>query len=461
MSPRTRVDLARLLATALLAASLGAPAGALPRTGAEPRFHIQAIEVRGAKHVSPAIIASESLLEAGQVYTESELGEAVDRIRRLPFILDVGFALGKGSERGTYVLLVDVRETRRFFYLIDLKQAWFGVPLAFESGDELGTNLTNTATAGARLFLGRYGMLFAAAGTEGARFGFTRYNLFRSNAVLSLGVSSDTCCPTAVAPLGLDPAYSAWIDGEGAKSAAVSLGVPLGARQSVRGSLALRESQRGFRRPVLGRLVRDETVDGEPVLGDRVEDDFIDFRDRREQELRLTWQYDTTDDPVFPSTGTALAVALDYRTLDAELAPARGSTVETSSELLRLSVLGERHWPFARRHSFAAGLTLAVGRGRFDNLPVAGDVVAGDLTSWALTATIRHSARLVEPKRAHRFREVYWQNVLEYSVDSTSPQIVAALRPLEVATVSSALVFRNDWGIVRFGLRWIDVGEVL
>lgn len=453
MSRWNRPPSLRFISTALLAAALAGPAAALLPTGAEPRFHIQAIEVRGAKHVSPAIVASESLLEAGQVYTESELRDAVDRIRRLPFLLDVGFALGKGSERGSYVLVVDVHETRRFFFALDLAQTWLGEPLAIESEGALDDNLTSTATAGARLFLGRYGMLFAAAGNEGARLGFTRYNLFRKNVVLSLGLSAETCCATAIAPLGLDPVLSSWIDEEGAESATVSLGVPLGAHQSVAGSLAVRESKRGFRRPALGR----------PGAGD----DLLDFRDRREEEVRLTWSYDTTDDPVVPAEGTTLAVSVGVRTLAADLAPAAGAAAEMSSEQLRLSVLGQRHWPFARRHSFAAGLSLAVGRGEVENLPVsARELVNDSLASWELTATIRHSLRLNEAKRARRLHDVVWQNVLEYSVESTSPGLISSYGVLdygvlEVAAFSSAVIIRNDWGVFRFGIRVIDMGNVL
>lgn len=449
MDRRTHSFSGRIL-TAALSALLGAPAaGALLPTGAEPRFHIQAIEVRGAKNVSSAIVASESLLEAGQVYTESELRDAVDRIRRLPFILDVGFGLGKGRQRGTYVLLVDVEETRPLFYELSLGRTWFGEPVAFESNGVLDDNLAKSIlTAGARLSVGPYGLLFAAVGNEGARLGFERYNLLGMNAVLSLGLASETCCPASVAPLGLDPALSSWIDEAGATSATVSLGVPLGAHQSVRGSLAVRRTERGLRRPVLGELEAG---------------DLFDVKDRREQEIRLAWNYDTTDDPVFPFEGTNLGVSLDFRTLEADLsspAVAGASPTEMSSELVRLSVLGRRHWPFGRRQAFAAGLSVAVGRGHVENLPVAaGALVEDKLSSWELTATIRHSLNLVEAKRARRFRELYWQNTLEYSVDDTS--LGLGYRPVEVASFSSAIVFRNDWGVVRFGLSFIDVGDVL
>jgi len=80
-----------------------------PAAYAEPRFYLQAIEVRGTRHVSSGVVVAASLLETGQVYTESELRDAVRRVDRLPFVLAADLALERGRERGTYVLVLDVR----------------------------------------------------------------------------------------------------------------------------------------------------------------------------------------------------------------------------------------------------------------------------------------------------------------------------------------------------------------
>lgn len=78
-------------------------------------FLIERIEVRGARFGSPAVVEKESLLTAGTRYSETNLKEAMRRINRLPFVLDSSFALEKGSERGAYVLVVTIVETKPLF----------------------------------------------------------------------------------------------------------------------------------------------------------------------------------------------------------------------------------------------------------------------------------------------------------------------------------------------------------
>lgn len=424
--------LIRLFIAVLLCASSGAAA-----SYAEPRFHLQAIEVRGVRHVSSGVVIAASLLEAGRVYTESELRDAARRVDRLPFVLAADLALERGRERGTYVLVLDVREARRFFFEAGLVASDFDEPLALDDDGPAGGNLALTATVGARAFLGRHGVLFAAADDEGVQAGFSHYRLFGSRLFLSLGLAERLCCATEVPPLGLDPAFSAWIDEGGARNASLTLGVPLGADQALRASFSMGTGDHGFRRPVLGAV-------GETPF---------DYRHRTQRAVRLAWLSDTTDDPLFPATGTSLVVALDARSLEADLA-----TAELRADLVRLSVLGRRHWPVARRHAFAAGLTLAAGRSEVENLP---DLAAGAFDVWEAGATIRHSMRLQESKTAPAFRQVYWVNELRVSVQDTSPGFGRAYDSLEVAVLSSGVVWRSEWGIVRIGVRLVDVGDVL
>ncbi len=135
-----------------------------------------------------------------------------------------------------------------------------------------------------------------------------------------------------------------------------------------------------------------------------------------------------------------------------------------SSELVRLSVLGRRHWPFADNHSFAAGLSVAAGRAEIDNVPLEvsalRQLVDETLDTWELAATIRHTMSLHEAKKARGFRQLYWRNHLEYSWGGTSPDFDLPFNALEVVTFSSELVYRSAWGIVSFGIRLIELGDV-
>ena len=105
MSSITRAVLVLILiATFVAAAPLFAQDGATT-----PNFFIEKIEVR------------ETRLREGEEYSEAELRDASARLMRLPFLLSAEFSLEKGSERGRYVLVVTINETKPFFYALDLR----------------------------------------------------------------------------------------------------------------------------------------------------------------------------------------------------------------------------------------------------------------------------------------------------------------------------------------------------
>ena len=140
-----------------------------------PRFFIETIAVEGAGQASSGIVVSESLLEEGRGYNEAELREAVYRVNRLPFVVEAAFTLGKGSERGRYRLLITVEEVETFFFGADLIYRDFGGSLA--AGPAIDDALTDSITAGARLFAGQ-GIVFAAVGDgEDLQAGYARYRL--------------------------------------------------------------------------------------------------------------------------------------------------------------------------------------------------------------------------------------------------------------------------------------------
>jgi hypothetical protein len=161
--------------------------------GEEPaRFLVERIDVRNLVHASPDVIKSESRLREGESYSESELREANNRIKRLPFLLDAAFSLERGSVRDAYVLVITVTETRPFFYLFDF------VP-AIKRGESL-TSIDNDALAGVRWFAGRSGVFHIASIAHqddrpfepsyvAVQGGYTRYGLLNDRAFATLTVS--------------------------------------------------------------------------------------------------------------------------------------------------------------------------------------------------------------------------------------------------------------------------------
>jgi hypothetical protein len=159
----------------------------------QPKFFIERITVRNLQHASPEVIVAESRLTEQHAYTEDELREASDRIRRLPFVLDASFALQKGSERERYVLEISVSETKPFFYLSD------GVLFKSEKTRVL-IDKTNNAVVGARFFAGRRGAFHVGVLVRDPQrpyinsysvlqAGYTHYDVLGTRAFVTVGVN--------------------------------------------------------------------------------------------------------------------------------------------------------------------------------------------------------------------------------------------------------------------------------
>src|SRR5690349_10294787 len=166
-SPMTRtllLTLAVFLAAAPLAAQDAVP----------PRFFIERIEVREARRVSKDVVIAESRLREGQEYSEADLRDASARLGRLPFLLSAEFALEKGAERGRYVLVITINETKPFFFALDgrtfLTRDNHVEP---DYNDRIGSD-DHFATLGFRWFVGRRGALHTALVTSDYNHNFAR-----------------------------------------------------------------------------------------------------------------------------------------------------------------------------------------------------------------------------------------------------------------------------------------------
>jgi hypothetical protein len=146
----------RALLSALVALLIAVPALAQQAT-----FFIERIEVRKARRVSTSLIISETLLREGSEVTEEQLAAASARLTRLPFLLSAEFALEKGSDRGRHVLVINVEETKPFFFLVDTRPVLREDrgPSRFEYSDDDFGSESKDAALGFRWFVGRRGIL--------------------------------------------------------------------------------------------------------------------------------------------------------------------------------------------------------------------------------------------------------------------------------------------------------------
>lgn len=451
--------------------------GAVPAHAGEltapATFFIESIEIEGARHASPELVEAESWLVAGKTYSEPDLRQAVFRIQRLPFVLSADFVLAKGSQRGRYRLVIRVEEIRRWFFGEDATYTRFTNSVAFDSLFGQNHSLTPGGQAGIRLFLGKYNMVFGSISNRGGlQAGYTRYNLFDRSASLSLGLTHQTCCPIRVFPLGLDPTFSSWRNEGDLKEARLTFGLPLKRRFSLQLQATETHSEHGERRDLLSPV----STPGFPRVA-------LEYEDLNRFQLKVTLDYDSTDDAIFPSRGLAWSVALDYHELDADLEVAPPSFLEPDvslpdgvlelpvmrSEQIRLSAGLTQHWLLHLRHTATLSAHLAMGRADVTNLatlePTSDDnlvvrlIDEDGLDVLESYFTARWSTDLWGPTKTRQQGDLRLENTLEFGYDRLRQELAVGENPLYRKSFTTSVVFRNAWGLFRFSLQIADYGR--
>lgn len=446
---RFRALAALALGLLFLAASPGrAQEGAPPP---EPvRFLLETITVSGAGEAAANIVRAETLLEEGASYTEADLVQAIARVHRLPFVLEATFALRKGSERGAYELAVDVRPARWFFF-----DQWTHGFVIHEPVD-LDPSPAGILT-GARLFLGRSGVLFAVLDTDqGAQIGFTQYDLFHRGILLSAAVSEARFEVTEVLPLALDPTFASWSFDNSTK-VSLGLSVPVGPRQSVQASLSERSGDAADRRNVL------ESPRRPPVR-------FSGDGDLTYRRAEAKWVYDTSDDPFLPTRGMSLSAGVEAARFESEsLRPSSRSVFEPPlppfrSELVIVALSAIHHWSVTPRQTVSVTARGSAGPSRLENL-FTGDVTgdAGELRDVTLdylggSVGVQHSLVLKRHREPGDLSDLRLETGIEIGGERTAPDLGPS--PLKRFSASVGIVFRNQWGRVRATLTYLDLGEV-
>jgi hypothetical protein len=327
-----------LIAMAVLIAA----ASAIPLFGQEampPRFFIEKIEVREANRVSPEVVIAESRLREGEDYSESDLRDASARLTRLPFLLSAEFSLEKGSERGRYVLVVTINETKPFFYAFDLRPI-FATDNSIEPdySDRIGV-ADSAATLGMRWFVGRRGALHVALLSSDYGGDFAR-----DYAAVAIGYTQyDLLGTRAFATLNLKRVIT---EGNSGVSPQLVVGIPVSGNQTV--TLELDETRFGDD----SRMINGEIFDV----------------NRAQRVVGMTWSYNTTNRPFTPTRGSLLTVRPRFSWRDAAtysvividptqtppLFEAHADTVHT--EAREVSVEGVRYFELNERSSVSGGL---------------------------------------------------------------------------------------------------------
>jgi len=434
----------------------------------EGRFLIETITVENAKAFSPAIIISESLLEEGRAYTETELRDAVHRVRRLPLVLEAEFSLRRGSARGLYELVITIRETRRWFFGFDVDAALWSEPVSVKRLETTDWVTSSIAIIGRRFSAGRHGIFYLAlGGVDGTiQTGYTHYNLFDRGGVLSLSYGYADCgakqedegasdvgsegCQTEFVGQGLDPTFSSWsVLGESHRLR-FTLGVPIRDNHSVRLKASYREADSGLRR---------EAFNTDPQR-------FSLFSERQDLDVNLAWVYNTIDDPVFPRRGALVEAGLEFKSLHTDLTQIilgdEMPTLTSTADSRQMGVLltATQHRPLGERSAVSFGAETFLGRSRIRGMTTSDlGLAEGDVAVWAASATIGHSLFLHRVHIQDKFRDLRWESSLQVFGNGITPDLGQDGVPRWGVRARTGLTYRNTWGVFRLTVGWVGVEE--
>ncbi len=488
-----RLGIALLAAGSLLLFSAPLTAG----QENQPNFLIETITIDQANTVSSEILLAESRLSVGHSYTESQLRDAIHRLVRLPLVLDAKPHLRKGSAPGHYDLVIEVLETRRWFYGLDLDFTHWSDPVSVDRLDTTQNTRSTLLTVGRRFSVGRDGLFFlAVGGEEGAlQAGYTHYDLFGRGGLLALSVGIGNCndrldllstgsgtgggnsgdvfsgdarsvkvqdgCATTIFDLGLDPSYSSWSDFGQSLRARLQWIIPLHGNQSIRLAALRNSSQAGLRRRA---LTPSSTR-------------FWLYGNLEEWRLDADWVLNSVDDPVFPSLGRIVEAGLEMHTLEADLTPIviplvnRPGQFEASARQMSLDFSAGQYWPLGQRGTGSITLGAKIGRSSIEDLPfetppsaMAGPLPGGqslvvneDLDVVSATLTLGYSRFLRQTLSRRHWRQLRWENQLEAFYSATSPDLSERANPQRGFRLGTGLVYRTSWGLLRFNLNYLDV----
>jgi hypothetical protein len=462
---------ARLAAVLLL---LVGPASAQPPAPAPledtAHFLIETITVETDREASAHIVKAETLLKEGETYTEDDLRQAIARVHRLPFVLDATFSLRKGSERGTYELVVEAHTARWFFFDRGLQYTSFDRAYALE-GNFLSSShyaVSQTGLVGGRLFVGRSGVLYTSLGFHqdlvsdglGIELGYTRYDLFGLGIVADASYSTNHCCTTEVLPFGISPNLQVW-DWKRDEQATLSLAAPLSRNRSLQFVWTERWGDAGDHRAL---LFEDSPSFFFPEL--------ILGGDQRSRQMIARWIRDTSDDPILPSRGSVLSAGLEYAEYDARNLrllrfpypdpPVEGPSPDFHGEQRTAALSATRHWSLTPRQSVSATGRISYGRSQATNLDVNRLLFPqAEFDVFGVSVGAKHLLRLWSLREPGNHGDLYLETEVRYGVESSSPDFGLRDNPLGRLEISTGLTFRNRWGRLRLALAYLNLTGVL
>jgi len=266
------------------------------------KFHIIDIEVSHLRYLSERYVLSEARLKKGGTYTEHELELARRTLLKTPYANDVEFSLKKGTNRGTYILNIEIEETPILFFSFERTERIIQMndslpPSVPEEGAYLNRSGSIEQFApGIRWFLHPLHMAYVSGELEGNgvrpelmdgepfRVGYSAFDLFSSGLSLNVDIKM-----RSVVEGNSDPNWPTRTLWENRRPITFNLNLsyPIKRRQW------LQSRYIGYRETEEIRFEEDRYV-------------LFDERRTQREEWGVYWIFDSTDDLVIPTRGTRL-----------------------------------------------------------------------------------------------------------------------------------------------------------
>ncbi len=409
---------------------------------------IETISVENAARFKASIIVSESLLMAGDSYTEVQLRDAIRRVNRLPFILGAEFTLHQNAASSGYELVISVRENQAYFV---------GAEELFEEGDTfkrvidlpnsdsglIGLNEDNQAYfAGYQVRLGDHGVLWGAGDPLDSGRVFLRHSQYN---LLDRDIRLE-------ASFQLEP-------------------IEKNDRSEVEGELQAETYALNLRVPLVG----NHSLNLESSLVQREENRLLAFdgrdtqRDRETKSIAIAWIFNTLDDEVLTNSGRRYRAALGVsrnahilRETYLDLNSTPTFRVDMLQEIERLELSGVEYWTLSDHQSLFASLNIAVqqweaelsgGTPTFDP-----DYFFFDNTfdEWEGELAVGHSLMLYKDLEKTHWRQLRWETVAAVSDGESHPRRPFSAYLSEGYEVRTALKFRSSWAVIKMALSYFD-----
>ena len=381
----------------------------------EPSFYIETIEITGTRFAGREILLSQARLEEQTRYDENVLRSAVIRIRQLPFVRQATFSLKRGSRRGHYKLVIRVRENSLFIYDLVYRSTY--------REDRSGDPTESTAyLAGMRAFLGKGGMAYATFFPEKDRYigGYSHFDILQKGIFFNLELAYNE--PDLLTN------DTGFIHNDGSWQADLALAVP-------------------FRRNQWIRLERGRSQ-GQTTVEIAPRPEFALRRDRETQSntTELYWEFNTTDDPLFPNRGSILRAGFSQTVRDTHEAIVMFGDVTLEED----RAVSERSFLDADR-SFSVGFghTLTASSSAFQ-------VIQPENRIRVLRLAADYRYDWLKGSGKQDWGDLYSGIEASYTTSKHRSTILAETlnETTETYLIEAYLVHRTRWGLLRATLRY-------